>query len=244
MSEASKTERVMARGAFLVLLVLVGWLVITHWDDLVERQRPSWDQFANRNNLRQLVLGLINYHDQHRLLPPAAIYSKDGRPLLSWRVTMLPDIEEENLYRQFRLDEPWDSKHNLSLLQRMPKLYARSGKHANAPPGYTYFQAFVGKGTAFEGQGGLRLPDDFPDGASKTILLVEGGQPIPWTKPADIPYDPNAPVPNLATVHEGGFNVGMADGSAKFISDKVSQATLRAAITRNDKDTLGPDWTD
>src|SRR6516225_223840 len=105
-----------------------------------------------------------NYHDTHHQFPPAAVCGKDGKPLLSWRVLILPYIEAGSLYEQFKLDEAWDSPHNLPLLGKMPLNYAPpKHKAGRVPPYYTVCHVFVGKGAAFEGQQRLKLTEDFPD---------------------------------------------------------------------------------
>jgi hypothetical protein len=186
---------------------------------------------------------MLNYHDEHGHLPPAVVYGYDGQPLYSWRVLLLPYIEHDDVYRQFRLDEPWDSPHNITLLPKMPGMYAPpSHKQSKVPPYHTVCHVFVGRGAAFEGQEGLRSPQDFPDGASNTILVVEAGAPVPWTKPEDILYDPDGPLPGLRCLFKDGFRVRMADCSGRFVSKGTSEATVRAAITRNGGDRLGPDW--
>jgi hypothetical protein len=123
------------------------------------------------------------YNDEHGRLPPAVVYGADGKPLYSWRVLLLPFIEQEELYKEFKLDEPWDSPHNLPLLEKMPGTYAPPpGKRKKVPPCHTVLHIFVGKRAAFEGREGLRLPEDFPDGTTNTILIVKAGPPVPWTK--------------------------------------------------------------
>src|SRR5258707_7271470 len=106
--------------------------------------------------------------------PPAASRDQEGRPLLSWRVLLLPYVEQAALYQEFHLDEPWDSPHNLTLLPKMPKVYAVPAYNgaANAP-GRTCYQAFTGHNTAFEIVAGPRLPNDFPKGQAFTALVVE-----------------------------------------------------------------------
>src|SRR5712691_6018975 len=133
-----------------------------------------------------------NYSDTYRRLPPAAVCGPDGKPLLSWRVLILPFLAQENLYQGFHLDEPWDSSHNIQLLSRMPSAY---GPYKGDPPkdGGTYFQAFVGPGAAFEGTKGLTYAD-FKDGTSNTIMVVEAWDAVPWTKPEDLTYDPDRPL--------------------------------------------------
>jgi hypothetical protein len=171
------------------------------------------------------------------------VYGKNGKPLHSWRVLILPFIEQNNLYKQFRLDEPWDSSHNLKLLPKMPATYAPPpGKMSKVPLYHTVMHVFVGKGAAFEGKQGMRIPDDFPDGTSNTFLVVETGQPVPWTKPQDLPYAPDQPLPDLTGIFHDGFRAGLADASVRFIAKDMGEATLRAAIMRNGGEKLGPDW--
>jgi prepilin-type processing-associated H-X9-DG protein len=195
------------------------------------------------NNLKQIGLALHNYHDIKNHLPPAVHRGKNGEPLLSWRVLILPYMECDNLYCRFHLDEPWDSPHNLTLLPEMNKVYASVGEQPPEPY-MTFIQAFVGPGAAFEGDTGLRLPDDFPDGTSSTFLVVEAGEAVPWSKPVDLVYDPAGALPSLGGVFRGGnllsgshmlngFNAVFADGSVRTFLRTTSEETIRALITRN-----------
>src|SRR5207249_2954876 len=112
-----------------------------------------------QNNLKQIGLAMHSYHDTYKHLPMHAIYSKDGKtPLLSWRVAILPYIEQNNLYMQFKLDEPWDSAHNKKLLEMMPKTYQMPNVEGGQPS-TTRYLAFTGKGTVFEGTKGIRIQD-------------------------------------------------------------------------------------
>jgi hypothetical protein len=183
---------------------------------------------------------MYNYNDAHGQLPPAVVYGADGKPLHSWRVLILPYIEERELYEQFKLDEPWDSPHNIRLLEKMPVLYAAPGRKAKKmPPYHTVCHVFVGKGTPFEAGTRLRLSlVDFPDGMSNTFLIVEAGKPVPWTKPEELCYDPDGPLPELDCIFKDCFRAAMAAGFSRWISKQTSEATLRAAITRNGKKPL------
>ncbi len=176
-------------------------------------------------------------------MPPAVVYGPDGRPWHSWRVLILPYIEQGDLYKEYRFDEPWDSPHNIALLPRMPTAFAAPGSQASKlPPYHTICHVFFGKGAAFEGTEGVPYPAGFSDGTSSTILVVEAGEPVPWTKPEDLVYDPDGPLPDLRSVFKDGFRVGMADGSAEWVRKATSEATLRAAITRNGGEMLPYDW--
>ncbi len=199
-----------------------------------------------------------NYADANGgRLPPAVVRDGDGRPLYSWRVLLLPYLEEQAVYKRFKLDEPWDSTDNLALLAETPRSYRAPTAAGEGPgsEGMTYYQVFVGPGTPFEDPYGPRLPHAFPDGTSNTLLVAEAGEPAPWTKPVDLVYDPHGPLPALGGVFRGegsrfnlfrrpprGTTVALADGSTRFLSPELTETTLRAAIVRNDGTVLGPDW--
>ena len=202
---------------------------------------PVAVQMQIANNLKQVGLAMHNHPKADGRLPAPAIQGPDGKPLLSWRVAILPYIEENELYLSFKLDEPWDSPHNEPLLERMPYLYASAPR----PPGQaqgvlTHFRLFVGEGTPYEGGRGPR-PEDFSDGPSQTIMVVEADEAVPWTKPDELPYAPDKPLPSLGKGPRGNFLVLMADGGVRFIPDKFDEVLLRRAITRNDKQPLDPD---
>jgi hypothetical protein len=175
-------------------------------------------------------------------LPAAVIRDVNGQPLLSWRVSLLPYLGEEALYEQFKLDEPWDSPDNLKLLPRMPKVYTIRDHKKWASTDHTFFQVLIGPGTAFEGPKGVQLPDDFTDGVSKTILVAEAATAVPWTKPEELSFAPDDELPPLGGHFPDGFYVLVGDGSVHFVGKSVSRETIRAAITRNGGDIVGPDW--
>jgi hypothetical protein len=170
-----------------------------------------------------------SYESKHGVLPPAAVTNKDGKPLLSWRVLMLPYVEEGDLYNQFHLDEPWDSPHNITLLDKMPRAYTTRARRMKPPPNTTYVQVFVGPNTPFEPGKKITL-DDFKRGTSNTILLIEAGDPVLWTKPADIEVDPNGPMPNLKSVVPGLMRTSFADGSRHLFPLPVDENEIRGMI--------------
>jgi hypothetical protein len=193
-------------------------------------------------NLKQLALAMHAYRDEHGTFPPYAIFDEKGRPLLSWRVAILPHIEQKELYQQFKLDEPWDGPHNRKLLAKMPEIYLHPLRDAREEPFTTHFRVFVGKGAAFEGERGMRVAHDFPDGTSNTILIVEAARAVPWTRPEELHYAPDWPVPKLGGFLSRGLYAVFADGSVRVIPQETSESTLRALITRNGGDDPGPDW--
>jgi hypothetical protein len=196
----------------------------------------------SRDNLKQLAAAMMACHENQRAFPAPALCGKDGRPLLSWRVALLPYLGESRLYSEFHLDEPWDSEHNQSLRHRMPAVYASPVPGKAKKPGLTYYQVFVGDGAAFAEGKRMRLPADFQDGASNTILIVEAGQPVSWTKPEDVLFDPHKPLPPLGGLFSDHFNVAFADANVRYISKRVTEATLRCLVTRSGGDPLVGDW--
>jgi hypothetical protein len=204
----------------------------------VQLSRGVGDRGTSANNLRQVALAMHNYHDIHGSFPAAATYSKDGKPLLSWRVAILPFIEQENLYQQFKLDEPWDSTHNKALLKQMPRTYNVSADGAAGKAYATHYQVFAGKGSAFDGKRGRRI-GEITDGTSNTIMVIEGAEPVPWTKPEDLPFDPKKPLPKVGGLFPNGFNAAMCDASVRFIKNTIKESKLRALVTRNGGEVIG-----
>jgi hypothetical protein len=185
------------------------------------------------NNLKKIALALHNYHDTMGTFPAVANFDKNNKPLLSWRVLLLPYLEQLPLYNEFHLDEPWDSEHNKKLIERMPAVYACPGGKKFKDK--TNYLAPVGKRTAFTGEAkGTRIAN-FTDGLSNTILVVEANdnQAVIWTKPDDLPYDPKAPAKGLGGHYEGGFLAAFADGSVHFLRNTIAREKLQALFTRD-----------
>lgn len=203
---------------------------IEHADTLTNRRT------ARLNLLRQVGIGLLNYHSFEKSFPPTKEnpdeFDEDGRPHLSWRVHILPYINQEKLYERFRLDESWDSEHNRPLLEHMPGIYRTMDD-----PTKTTVLAVVGKGTAYEGKSGLKLFEfDRGDGPGMTAYAVDAGREraVPWTKPEDLPFDADDPIRAFGTSEFGGvFLALMADASVQSIPCDTAPESLRALFTRN-----------
>jgi hypothetical protein len=192
----------------------------------------------SEGNLKQIALAFHNVEATYGSGFPAGVYDASGKKLgLSWRVVILPYIEQDQLYRQFKMDEPWDSPNNKKLIEKMPKAYAVQGQ--DPAEGKTYYRSFTGPGTVFPppaggraGQPafGLKLPQ-ITDGTSTTLAVVEARDPVVWTKPDELVYDAGQPVPKVGGVFGEGFTVAFCDGSTRFLPKSIDEKTLRALIT-------------
>jgi hypothetical protein len=191
---------------------------------------------SSANNLKQLALAMHNYAStMGEAFPPAAITDKNGKPLLSWRVAVLPYIEQDQLYQRFRMDEPWDSEHNKKLLEMMPVTYRMppaDGQEPKEKETKTHYRVFHGKGAVFEGTTGIKI-SDIKDGTSNTILIVEAEDAVPWTKPDELPFDPKKDPPKVGLKGMDKFNAAFADGSVHTMSKKIDKDVLKALITRS-----------
>jgi Protein of unknown function (DUF1559) len=188
------------------------------------------------NNLKQIALAFHSFHDTNGVLP-ANQMSKDKKPLLSWRVQILPYIEHDELYKQFKLDEPWDSTHNKKLIDKIPGIYAPI--RGKAEKGMTFYQVFGGKHGLFPPGAPFGLAT-IPDGTSNTFLVAEAGKPVIWTKPDDMEFDGKT-VPALGGMLDGKFHAAMADGSVQRFRKNVEPDTLKMWIDPADGNVLPKD---
>ena len=206
----------------------------------VQQARAAARRAQSQNNLKQLVLSLYNYEDRHGHFPPAVVV--ENGVARSWRVELLPWLDERDLYDAYRKDQPWDSAANKKVLARMPETFRHPADDRDGF--FTSYFAPVGSagGPAASAWVPEAGPDggatfaDLRDGLTTTILVVEANRPAPWTKPEDLPLDPTRPVDPRAFTAGGwnlrGFQAAMADGSAQFFGTELDPAALRALLTR------------
>jgi RNA polymerase sigma factor (sigma-70 family) len=191
------------------------------------RQAPEQARDTSIDHMKQIMLAFHNYHDVNGHFPPRAIFGADGEPKLSWRVALLPFLDQGALFQQFRLDEAWDSPHNKTLVARMPDVFATPSSPTN--DGTTRIRLFEGPGTMFDGARGMKIMD-VTDGTSNTVAIVAGREPVPWTRPGELPFARGKPLPALDNSDEHGVLVGIADGSARLVLG-VDDAFWKMLIT-------------
>lgn len=217
-----KTETSMM-ASYQTIGVMTGLLL-----PAIQSARQAARRMSSSNNMKQIMLAMFNFESAYNKFPDRVTRDKAGAPLLSWRVAILPYIEQNDLYQQFHLDEPWDSPHNITLLERMPQTYANP--QVEVAPGYTVYLAPVGKNAGWLDKN-MRL-SAITDGTSNTIALTEVAPylAVPWTAPDDLDIDENS---GSSWMSDLGANVGMFDGSVRWISAELAEQTLRALMTIN-----------
>jgi Protein of unknown function (DUF1559)/Domain of unknown function (DUF4190) len=228
-------------ASFLGTLFSCGVLFVYGGFKSLEAVQRATQAARTANNLKQIGLAMHNYHDATGTLPSAVNRGPNSSAGLSWRVHLLPYLEQSPLYLQFRQNEPWDSPHNKTLLAMMPSVYTRSANSDGLTT--TPFQVFVGPGTAFEaGPDPIRIPGSITDGTSNTLMVVEARNEVPWTKPEDLPFDPSRPLPLLGVAGRSDFFVMTCDSAVHRISSSTDEKTLKAMITRNGKESINMPW--
>jgi prepilin-type processing-associated H-X9-DG protein len=218
-----------------------GGVVIALLLPAVQSAREAARRAQCINNLKQIALAMHDYFSANGAFPMPAITDKDGKPLLSWRVAILPYIEQAELYNKFKLDEPWDSPHNKALLKEMPPTYLCPSRRS-VEPNTTTYRVFVGPSAMFESGQATDLTT-VTDGTSNTILVVEAREAVPWTKPDVLEFDPQAK-PSLfgaGSPHPGGFNATFGDGSVRFLKNSINLNVFKALVTRNGGEVVSSD---
>jgi prepilin-type processing-associated H-X9-DG protein len=202
------------------------------------------------NNLKQIVIALHNYHDVYGTLPPAYIADESGKPMHSWRVLLLPFMEHKPLYDEYRFDEPWDGPNNRLLADRIRRAYScPSALAGSRNPVETNYVAIVGPRTPWPGQKVRSFPV-FKDGTANVILVVEVvNSQIHWMEPRDLNVAQMTSTINshefpngqgICSAHQGGAQVGMADGAVRFLKDDTPPDVLRSLINIDDGGVLPP----
>lgn len=213
---------------FLALATVAFAAPVPKTDPLPPITEAMWKQSAE--NMKQLGVALHSYHDVNGHFPQN-IADKDGKPLLSWRVHLLPYLEADGLYKEFKQTEPWDSEHNKKLLEKMPKAFAPV--RVKPLPGMTYYLGFDGKDAMF-GKGKPVGITRIGDGCSNTAMLVEAGTGVQWTKPEDMPFNAEKDLPKLGGFFDGAFNALLADGSVSRIKKNANASVLKLMVQMND----------
>lgn len=206
----------------------------------------------SQQNLQQIGTAVQKHHDAKGVFPNNSYEPRPGqppRPLLSWRVHLLPYLGQDGLYKQFKLDEPWDGPNNRRLLNQMPAVYGSPEAQKKAGPGKTFYRGFGAPRGIFEPATANR-PDprvrmtDVKDGLQNTLMVVDAGDAVEWTKPEAIDFSPGKPRPTFGGAYPNlpFALVLMADGTVHQMRKDVPDDTLRKLIDRADGLIIPKDW--
>ena len=213
--------------------------------DAVKQRQEYVQKSRDQLNAIRLALAKNLSNEFVKKAYPAGYSDQDGKLLLSWRVAILPALGEEALWKQFRLDEPWDSEHNRKLIPTMPAVF--KPVRGESKEGHTYYRGFAGDEAMFPLKSSVvekvvvgdrsffpvfcRPFVKTPDGTSNTFLMAEAGETVPWTKPDELVYDPKQPLPKLGGQFDGDFIAMSGDGTTRLMTRTIPEPALRAAIT-------------
>jgi hypothetical protein len=208
----------------------------------IRAAREAQGQRTCTRQLMMIALAMHNYLSSHDVFPPPATRDAEGRPLLSWRVHILPYVEQQALYNEFHLNEPWDSAHNKTLISRIPATYVCPlANEQLSASGKTTYLVPRGKATMFPGPMGIKIKE-ITDGTTNTIMVVDANDEsaVVWTKPDDWEVDSALKLETVLGHHPGGFLTAFADGSVRFIRSSVTLKVLRDLLTRNGGELVDP----
>ncbi|WP_425617418.1 DUF1559 domain-containing protein [Anatilimnocola sp. NA78] len=195
------------------------------------------------NNLKLIALAMHNFHDTHSRFPAAGSSSKDGKPLLSWRVQILPYVEQLELYNKFHHDEPWDSEHNRKLISEIPRVFVAPAHPALAKEGKTVYVVPVGEKAVFGGTKGAQFRE-IVDGTSNTIMVVDLApeNAVIWTQPADWEFNPKDPAKGLLDESRKQFITAFCDGSVHTLPATIDRNDLRRLVQMSDGEVLSENF--
>ncbi|MEJ7590055.1 MAG: DUF1559 domain-containing protein [Planctomycetaceae bacterium] len=192
-----------------------------------------------KNNLKQIALALHNYESVYHALPPAYTVDADGNPLQSWRTLILPFLDEPGLYGRIDLSKPWNDPANADAYVTVPQVYRCPS--AMLPPNFTSYLGVVGSNACFDPVK-PRAFSEMTDGTIETLMVIEVAQEgaVHWMAPQDASEEMVLNFGNDGKLaHTGGTQAALADGSVRFLSDRVSPEILRALISIAGNDHVG-----
>jgi hypothetical protein len=240
-SVATMMKVVLAAGCLMFLVVLADRI-------RPEGEWPRARRMACMNNLKQIALAVENYQAVYHTFPPAYVADATGKPMHSWRVLILPFLDEQGLYDLYDFSEPWDGPNNSKLLGKMPPIFHCPSRNTGKPTSLTSYVVVRGNGTMFPGAKSVRV-EQVTDRLSDTIMAAEvANVTIPWTKPDDLDLLTmglqinDRDNPSISSNHRGGANVARGDATCLFVEESMTAIRLRAHATIAGGETADRDW--
>jgi len=227
-------------GGVVVSGICVIGILIALLLPAVQGAREAARRSQCKNQLKQIGLALHNYHDTYGTFPPAYVADETGKPMHSWRVLLLPFIEQNPMYEAYDFDKPWNDVSNLAVTSRVPEVFRCPSTPAQGRLNTTHYVYITGPDTCFDGDKGIQVKD-ITDGTSRTLLVVESHQSsFAWSEPRDLDITTlGQAATGPSSAHPGGFQAVLADGSVRFITKSLAPEVFRALTTPRGNDTVG-----
>lgn len=230
------TALVLSLGGLSAVAATFGILVWVALPFVRSNQLRSYRLQSNQH-LQRIALAMRNYHSDHGSYPPAYVTDSNGRPMHSWRVLLLPYLDEQAIYARYDLSKPWDEQTlELQSPLGIPKVYTSPADADSTTFGHTSFVVITGKRTMFPGPRSTRSMQ-IEDGLASTIMVVERhNSGIPWYQPLDLKstqmqFQINGSGQEISSNHPGGAWVTTADGKTYFLRDSFSADFLQSLTT-------------
>jgi hypothetical protein len=202
---------VLGVGACLIIPCLIALLV-----PAVQKVREAAARTQATNDLKQIGLAIHSHHDAFRALPSPKVTppGQNGPPVeLSWRVSILPFIEQQALFTQFDTNAAWDNPRNSGAGSAVVPVYLDARLNQGKMDNTSFYQYFTGPKTLWPDNGPRKF-QEIIDGTSNVFMVSEGANPVPWAKPVDIAVQPGQPL----ALPPNQFLVALADGSVRFVN--------------------------
>ncbi len=188
---------------------------------------------VNAQNLKQIMLAMHNYHDQHgHFLPSAVLGKPNGGPPVSWRVLLTPFLGREDIFKNYRFDEHWNSEHNARVTADMPRVFRHPLSNSSTSTCYFGVVSSDASQPTLFGPPTVRLRD-VTDGTSNTLAIVEAKREMHWAYPGDLKFTPGGKLPELGGFTPGTFSAARADGSVAVYKQTDLDA-IRPMLTIRD----------
>lgn len=209
-------------AVFLICGGIIGMAVVLPG---IQAARETGRRATCTHNLKQIAAAMHQYHDVYKTFPPACLADETGRPMHSWRLLILPYLDQQPLHDKYNRNEPWDGRDNSRLANSMPDVFrCPTNSHDNHTS--ADYVMVVGPGRISDGTSATRMAM-IKDGTSNTIMIVEApGVAANWLQPVDI-----TDLSQFRSKHPGGAQAALADGSVRFIGSDADRNTLEAMTT-------------
>ena len=234
-------------GFFVVILICLGFLVVRTGGDTMQRMATNRARAESSSNLQKIAAALNAYARDHGTYPPPVVTM--GANAHSWRILILPYLNENALYDRYDFQQPWTSDVNMGVAYSIPAVFRNPNQNQNGSFSWSvasHYFLITGKGTLFPSSGPL-APDQIRDDAGQTLLLVEAQTPDQvgsyWTSPKDIDMSTlqASSFGDLGGILEEGFAFATVDEQTQFMPDSTDPLVIRAIITANGGERLPSD---